>query len=210
MAAFFAGAANVPVSVTIMITEMTGSYTLLVPLIFASTLAFFIARKWSIYSQQVKNHAESPAHRGELIVDILDQISVETAFKRPKTAIPHIQNNLPIQNILPLFSNRDEDLFPVVNDGGELTGIVSMSTIRAVIGEEGIDNVIVAEDIKTPLAYLHPDDNLHHALERFLSTRYTSLPVIAPAEPDKVLGLLSYRDLITAYDEALIEWSKHD
>jgi len=129
MAAFFAGAANVPVSLTIMITEMTGSYTLLVPLIFASTLAFFVARKWSIYSQQVTNHAESPAHRGELIVDILEQISVGDAVLRPKTEIPHIRNNAPIQNILPLFSNRDEAARAAILKYSMDIGIFSRQTI---------------------------------------------------------------------------------
>ena len=206
MAAFFAGSANVPVSVTIMITEMTGGYRLLVPLIFTSTLAFFVARKWSIYSQQVKNHAESPAHRGDLIVDILKDIPVAAAFKAT-TSLPAIKNNLPVQRILPLFADRDEDSFPVVNDAGKITGLISMSTLRAVIGDEGIGHVIVAEDIKTPFVTVRKKENLHQALVRFLETRYSSLPVVDDDESDKVLGFLTYRDLIAAYDDELIKWS---
>ncbi len=206
MAAFFAGAANVPVSVTIMITEMTGSYSLLVPLIFTSTLAFFVARKWSIYSQQVRNHAESPAHRGDLIVDILKDIPVAAAFK-PAAHTPVIQNSLPVAKILPLFSDRDEDCFPVVNDSGEISGVLSMGTLRAVIGEERAGNLILAEDIKTPFVKLTPNENLQQALVKFLKTRYASLPVVDESDPNSVLGLLTYRDLIAAYDDALIQWT---
>ncbi len=205
MAAFFAGAANVPVSMTIMITEMTGSYTLLVPLVFTSTLAFFVARKWSIYSQQVTNHAESPAHRGDFIVDILKDISVQAAYKADAN-IPLIKNNMPIQRILPLFSDRDEDCFPVANEDGTLTGLLSMSSLRAVLGEEEIANIIVAEDIKTSFVSVSPQENLHAALGKFLKTKYTALPVVDDAQPDKVLGVLSYRDLNSVYDEALIKW----
>lgn len=206
MAAFFAGAANVPVSLTIMITEMTGSYGLLVPLIFTSTLAFFVARKWSIYSQQMKNHTESPAHRGDLIVDILKDIPVDIAYRKTPR-LPKIRNNLPIQRILPLFADREEESFPVVNKSGELIGLISMSNVRAIIGEEGLDNVIVAEDVKTKLATVSPKETLHEALVKFLSTRYGSIPVVDEKNPNKVLGLLSYHDLITAYDEALIKWT---
>ena len=206
MAAFFAGAANVPISMTIMITEMSGSYGLLVPLIFTSTLAFFVARKWSIYSQQLKNHAESPAHRGDLIVDILREIPVEVAYKA-KPDLPKIANNLPIQRILPLFADREEDCFPVVNQEGEITGLLSMGTLRAVIGEEGVGSLIVAEDIKTKLDTVSPNDNLQQALGHFLNTKYSSLPVIDPENPNNVLGFLTYHDMITAYDEALIKWS---
>ncbi|RMD92082.1 MAG: chloride channel protein [Calditrichaeota bacterium] len=205
MAAFFAGAANVPVSVTIMISEMTGSYSLLVPLIFTSTIAYFVARKWSIYRQQVKNHAESPAHRGDLIVDLLNEIPVSAAFRKdPK--LPKIPNNLPIEKILPLFAEREEDCFPVVNQDGKITGILSMDTLRAVIGDEGIDGLILAEDIKTPLVTLTPEESLNEALAKFLDTKYSSIPVVDSKDPNKILGSLSYRDLISAYDQALINW----
>jgi len=209
MAGFFAGAANVPVSVTIMITEMTGSYNLLVPLIFTSTLAFFVARKWSIYSQQVKNHVESPAHRGDLVVDILKDISVAAAFKEsPET--PTIQNDLPVNRILPLFSEREEECFPVVNNSGDIIGLLSMSTLRTIIGEEGAGNLILAEDIKTPFEKVTVSENLHQALAKFLRTKYSCLPVVDDDDSNKVLGLLSYRDLITAYDDALIKWSSEE
>ncbi len=206
MAGFFAGAANVPVSVTIMITEMTGSYSLLVPLIFTSTLAFFVARKWSIYSQQLKNHAESPAHRGDLIVDILKEIPVKAAYKA--TTDPHyVHNNLPVQRILPMFSVHEGDCFPVTNADGQITGLLTMANLRAVIGENEIGNLILAEDIKTPFVSLTPHESLHQALGRFLETRYASLPVVDDNDPDRVVGFLSYHDLIRAYDDALIKWT---
>ena len=205
MASFFAGTANVPVSLTIMITEMTGSYSLLVPLIFTSTIAYFVARKWSIYSQQLKNFAESPAHRVDLIVDILKDIPVQMAY-RPNSKLPKIPNDLPVQKILPLFADREEDAFPVVNKEGKITGLLSMGTLRAVIGEEDLGGVIVAEDIKTPLETVTPDENLHEALVKFLRTKYSTLPVVDPQNRDDILGYLSYRDLIHAYDEALLQW----
>ncbi|HEX9655198.1 MAG TPA: chloride channel protein [bacterium] len=206
MAAFFAGAANVPVSLTIMITEMTGSYGLLVPLIFTSAIAYFVARKWSIYRQQLTSFTDSPAHRGDLIVDLLKDIKVADAYKK-SDRLPKIPNDLPIQKILPLFANHEEDSFPVVNKKGEITGLLSMGTLRAVMGEEGLGQVIVAEDIKTHLEILNPQENLHEALVKFLKSKYMSLPVVDSAHPDQVLGVLGYRDLVNAYDKALIEWS---
>ncbi|MFQ5706669.1 MAG: chloride channel protein [bacterium] len=206
MAAFFAGAANVPVSVTILITEMTGSYGLLVPLIFTSTIAYFIAKKWSIYSQQVKNRAESPAHRGDLIVDILKEIPIHVAYKA-NSNMPKIPNNWPVQKILPLFSDYPEDSFPVVDQDGKITGLLTMDTLRAVIGDQGVDNLIVAEDIKSQFVTVTPNENLNEALFKFLKTKYAVLPVVDEQDPNKVLGTLSYRDLITAYDDALIKWN---
>ncbi len=205
MAAFFSGAANVPVSVTIIITEMTGSYGLLVPLIFTSTLTFFVAKNWSMYSQQVKNHAESPAHRGEFVVDILKEIPVEVVYDENEN-VTRIENSMPLQRILPLFADKEDDCFPVVNQDGVITGLLSMSTLRAVMGDEEIADLIVAEDIKTQFECVTLKENLHAALVKFLRTKYTSLPVVDASDQNKVLGVLSYRNLITAYDDALIRW----
>lgn len=205
MGAFFAGAANVPVSMTIMISEMTGSYGLLVPLIFASAVAYLVARKWSIYSQQMKNHAESPAHRGDLIVDILKDIPVSSAFQQ-NSKLPKIPNHLPVKKILPLFANNEENAFPVIDRDGQITGVLSMDTLRAVIGDE-MNDLIVAEDIKTQLITLNPGENLNEALVKFLKTKYTAIPVVDGDNPNKVLGTLSYRDLVAAYDDALLKWN---
>ena len=71
MATFFAAVANVPIAMTIMISEMTGSYSLLVPLIFSGVISHLLAKKWSLYTQQVRNHNESPAHRFELVPELL-------------------------------------------------------------------------------------------------------------------------------------------
>ncbi len=139
-------------------------------------------------------------------MDILREIPVEVAYKA-KPDLPKIANNLPIQRILPLFADREEDCFPVVNKEGEITGLLSMGTLRAVIGEEGVGSLIVAEDIKTKLDTVSPNDNLQQALGQFLNTKYSSLPVVDPEDPNTVLGFLTYHDLISAYDEALIRWS---
>ncbi|MFQ5486340.1 MAG: CBS domain-containing protein, partial [Desulfobacterales bacterium] len=167
---------------------------------------YLVARKWSIYNQQVKSFADSPAHRGDLIVDILKEIPVEIAFK-PNAKLPKIPNSLPVQRILPYFSDSEEDSFPVVNKEGEITGLLSMGSLRAVIGDEGIGEIIVAEDIKTPLVTMTPGENLHQALVKFLKTKYSTIPVVDRLDSNKILGFLSYRDLIHAYDDALIKWS---
>jgi CBS domain-containing protein len=131
---------------------------------------------------------------------------VEVAYKK-NPRLPKIPNDLPIQRIMPMFANHEEDCFPVVNKKNEITGLLSMGTLRVVMGEEGLRAVIIAEDVKTPLATISPDENLHEALVKFLQTKYTSLPVVDSKNKNHVLGTLSYRDLIHAYDEALIEWS---
>lgn len=69
MAAVFAGAAHVPIATMMMVTEMTGGYTLLVPAALAVMLSDLVQmqlasrlRYRSVYEAQVQGRADSPAH----------------------------------------------------------------------------------------------------------------------------------------------------
>lgn len=72
MAAVFAGAAHVPLATLMMVTEMTGGYTLLVPAALAVTISYLVQTRLarglpyrSLYESQVPSRAGSPAHHSE-------------------------------------------------------------------------------------------------------------------------------------------------
>jgi CIC family chloride channel protein len=72
MAAVFSGAAHVPVASLMMVTEMTGGYTLLVPTALAVMVSYLVQRRLAsrlryqgLYEAQVHGRADSPAHHSE-------------------------------------------------------------------------------------------------------------------------------------------------
>lgn len=72
MAAVFAGAAHVPIASLMMVTEMTGGYTLLVPAALAVLVSYLVQRRLAhgvkyqgLYEAQVGARADSPAHHAE-------------------------------------------------------------------------------------------------------------------------------------------------
>ncbi|HEY2805616.1 MAG TPA: chloride channel protein [Gemmatimonadales bacterium] len=83
MAAVFAGAARVPMATLMMVTEMTGGYTLLVAAALAVTISYIVQvrlsqhlRYKSLYQEQVPRRADSPAHHTEhleIALRILEQ-----------------------------------------------------------------------------------------------------------------------------------------
>jgi CIC family chloride channel protein len=69
MAAVFAGAAHVPIATMMMVTEMTGGYTLLVPATLAVVISYLVQMRLStrlsyrsVYEAQVMSRGDSPAH----------------------------------------------------------------------------------------------------------------------------------------------------
>lgn len=72
MAAVFSGAAHVPLATLMMVTEMTGGYTLLVPAALAVVISYLVQRRLSerlryrsLYEAQVESRADSPAHHSQ-------------------------------------------------------------------------------------------------------------------------------------------------
>jgi CIC family chloride channel protein len=63
MASFFAAAAKTPFSTLVMVSEMTGGYQLLLPALWGCAIAFMVSDEQSIYSAQVEDRSQSPAHR---------------------------------------------------------------------------------------------------------------------------------------------------
>ncbi len=92
MAAVFAGAARVPIATLMMVTEMTGGYTLLVPSALAVMVAYVVQRRLvqgrrfpRLYEAQVGRRADSPAHHAEHL-QIALQLLQQRRIINPGTA----------------------------------------------------------------------------------------------------------------------------
>ena len=76
MAGFFAAAAKTPFSTLIIVSEMTGGYSLLLPSLWVCTLSYILSDKQSIYSSQVESRSLSPAHQGTYVRQVLAGVRV--------------------------------------------------------------------------------------------------------------------------------------
>lgn len=62
MAAFFSAATNASLGALVMVTELTGGYELLPPLMLVAVISLILSHKWSLYKNQVPNKFASKAH----------------------------------------------------------------------------------------------------------------------------------------------------
>jgi CIC family chloride channel protein len=204
MGGFFAGVSKTPLTSIVMVSEMTGSYSLLVPLMLGCGLNMAISRRWTIYEEQVPTPIDSPAHQGDFVVDVLEQLSVSDVGIR-SVGIATIPASMPFRELIHLVAQSTESLFPVVDAHGRLTGIFTLHDLRlALVGSEW-GPLVLADDLAyRPVLSVKPDDNLHTALRRMTELNTDEIPVVEPGDPTHLLGLLSRRDLTLAYT-SLIE-----
>ena len=83
MAGFFTGVASVPISTLIMVSEVTGNYRLMLPAMWVEAITFTLCYRVSLYRAQVPSRKDSPAHRGDFIIDLLGGLTVESVQDGP-------------------------------------------------------------------------------------------------------------------------------
>jgi CIC family chloride channel protein len=207
MASFFAGVASAPIGAMLMVAEMSGGYVLLPPLVLVSVLSILLARGSSIYEHQVKDRFASPAHIGDLTVNVLEEMRVGDVF-RASEWLPIVSPSTRFRELRALLLRAEEATLLVVGADGRLSGLVSADQLRPVFDEGQLDKFVVASDLALPPAALFADDDLYRAHELFRSSGCPQLPVVeAPsaenAERDplagRIVGMLDYRDMMQAY-----------
>jgi CIC family chloride channel protein len=206
MAGFFAGAARAPFSTIIMVTEMTGNYQLLLPTMWVSTLCFLFCSRWTLYQKQVPSRLDSPAHRGDFIVDVLEGIKVRDVYQRDKKMIK-IPEGMALKGIVHTLAMTQQRYFPVVDENERLVGIFSAEDVRSYLYDESIWQLAVARDVMiTKLVSVVPDDDLNTALQRFTALNLDEMPVLDPEDAGHLLGMLRRKEAIAAYNRRLMEF----
>ena len=89
----------------------------------------------------------------------------------------------------------------MVDAAGRLTGIFTLRDVRL-----ALRGLATGARWSWPTTWpparsltVTPDDDLHTALRRMTELNIDEIPVVAPDDPARLLGLLSRRELVTAY-----------
>jgi len=201
MAGFFSGIASTPLSTIIMVSEMTGNYHLLVPSMWVSTLAFLLLRKTTIYVNQVQTRSESPIHKGEFFVQVLQDIKVKDVM-RPDPII--IREDMRFYDIMHFIPQTKHNNFPVVKEDGTLVGVLLFEEIREFVFEEGLEDIVVAGEVcEKEVPTILPSHSLADAIENIGFKNVELLPVVDEEDNTKLVGIITRRDIISTYNKVL-------
>lgn len=203
MAGFFAGVANAPISTLIMVSELTGNYSLLAPLMLVCVVAMLVMRKNTIYEKQVACRFESPAHLGDFVIDILEGVKVKSLARKGKkpTLIPE---EMTLPEILDKIAPAKTTYYPVVDADELMTGIFSMTDIRRILNDDIPPTLVIAEDIATRnVITVTPEAELTDVMKKLTARNLDEIPVVDVDEPRKVLYMMSRRTLLAHYAETM-------
>lgn len=201
MAGLFAAAAHAPVCSVIMVAEITRSYGLLVPSIWVCTLAFMLVGEDSLYVRQVEHLEDSPAHQREVRWNVLEDLTCGEVMRTQVATMSVDDDYASIQDVL---LHHRFSKFPVLDRGGRLAGVLTLSDLRDVLDVPELKGVLVAEDAMQILRrWVTPSTSLGEALRVLDEEEWTLLCVTAEGDPGQLEGVLTRRDILLAYTAEL-------
>lgn len=205
MAGLMAGVMHAPLTAIFLIAEITGGYSLFIPLMMTSTIAYITIiwfTKHSIYTHRL-------AERGELLTHHKDEV-VLTLMKLEKViekdfASVCIDDSL--GKLIKSVSKSKRNIFPVLNDEDELVGIVLLDNIREVMFErEKYEETFVSDVMVAPPEIVNVEDNMDTVMKKFNTSGAWNLPVL---KGGKYYGFVSKSKIFNSYRDVLVQVSEY-
>lgn len=179
MATMLAATHRTPIAAILLVSEVAGTYDLLVPAMWTCGLAFLMmGGKRSIVSSQVDSPADSPVHRPPGAWGKSSQQSLfdVQGLIEPIRPIP---GNASLEQIRTAFSREQMDVLPIVDEKGTLRGVVLLRELAALGGEPELENMLCADDLAAgKLIGLTGTALINRAWQLFREQHVTAWPVM--------------------------------
>jgi CIC family chloride channel protein len=188
MGAFFGGVGKAPLAVILMVAEMTGEFSLIVPAMLATMVAYLVTGETSIYESQVDSRLDSPAHKADYALPLLQSLTVRQALEPGQaTAGP----NASVATLTGLLRAHEVASIPIVKDG-RLIGLVTASDLARVPSQD--TEVTCARQIMSRrVVRTDPDESLYDAWLRMTQRGLRQLAVVERGETQRVVGMVTLK-----------------
>jgi CIC family chloride channel protein len=195
MGAVFAATSRAPITAVVIVFELTGDYSIILPLMLAVVVATALSHllsEDSIYTLKLRRRGidiERPAATGALA-----GIPVSTVMQPPP--IP-LAPEARMADVAARLADERRVALPVVDADDRVIGVVDTRAIERALerGEDG-----TALDLAEGVAPLRRGEDLGSAIESLLDADREGLPVIDSG--GFLAGWIEHRDLLRAYARA--------
>ena len=202
MGAVFAGATRAPITGVIIIFELTGEYSLILPLMTAIVLATIVSRALSrdtIYTLKLRRRgidldgaSERHALAGHTVAD---------AMGPPPEPLG---TSDPVSLAASRLAASPHGVLPVLDAEGRYAGTVRARAVAEALAEHrpgSPENLVTTVgEITHPTQPLHPDTELPAALDAMIEAHGAGLPVLIPdrdGETGKLVGWITYQSVLS-------------
>ncbi|MBQ8760306.1 MAG: chloride channel protein [Bacteroidales bacterium] len=202
MGGVIAGMLHAPLTGIFLIAEITNGYSLMVPLMIVSAMSYAINRaffKDSIYTKAVSDKGVRVTHNKD--VSILNMMNVDKLIENNFLTVRPGQT---LRDLLPIISASTRNIYPVVDEEGNLKGHVLFDSIRKIIFDPEQYDTLIEDIMFLPDYLVTTEDSVEEIVYKFeRSGNYN----IAMVDGKKYLGYISRAQFFTTYQLTLKEIS---
>ena len=197
MAAFVASTTRATLTAIVLLFEMTATYEIILPLMLSCVVAdavCYVLSEHSCYTSKLARRGINIDLGAEQ--DLMRMIKVKDAMTED---VMTIEPERPLEVALQMIEDTGHMSLPVVNEKGELIGIITWADIHiAALRHER--HLTVGDYCVTDLITVTPGENLSQALDSLGYREIGHLPVVDKDDKLKLLGIITKGDIIKAYN----------
>lgn len=202
MGGLVAGTTHAPLTAIIIVFELTNDYHIILPLMITCIISTIFSTKLSRESIYTLKLLQRNIHiKDGTETNVMESIFVKDVYTTHAESIQEDRNFNDVVNIT--ISGRDP-YFPVLNQKGLLTGIISIHDIKGYLFErETLKDVLIAGDIAIrDIEPVTPQDNCQAVLDKLSRYNLEGLPVV-DRKKGKLIGMIWRKDIHDAYNKEI-------
>ncbi|MCQ2059134.1 MAG: chloride channel protein [Bacteroidaceae bacterium] len=205
MAGLMSGVMHAPLTGIFLIAELTGGYSMFLPLMMVSIISYLTIRLFqphSIYSMRLARKGELMTHHKDQAVLLF--MSMDKVLERD---LQVVQPDMELGHLVNIMSQSNRNIFPVLNLNNHLVGVISIEKVRKVIFRPELYTRFTVQDFMIdPPARLSVNDPMEVVMEKFDKTKAWNLPV--ENENGVYVGYISKSKMLSVYRDLLLEFSE--
>jgi len=196
MGAVTAGIMRAPLTVILILFEVTGQYEIVLPIMFAAVTSALVARLAYPYTMETYVLEKENVRVGfGIALTIAGNISVLDVMQQKFVRFLNVTK---VENIIDAFHNTRESNFFITTHDGVFIGMIGLDEMSIILKEGSFPGMIADDLVKKNITVLDDTSKLDEALKIFEISDYSVLPVV-DHNTGKLLGILRQYEAFTWY-----------
>jgi len=202
--ALTAAALQAPMTIIIMVFELSSDYEIMLPLMAACIVATLVKRAFGHESVFTEHLQEKGIETGwGLERSWLRSIKVD---KIPRKPIPSIPESTLLRDLKKVYVESGQGCVQITDEDGLMVGIVTFSDLQKWLLDSSLDDVVVASEVANrKVLSVSESSSLLDAIHVLDRETFEQMPVMARDNSRKMLGVLSRNAVFSTYHRLIVE-----
>lgn len=206
--ALTAAALQAPITIILMVFELSADYRIMLPLMAACIVATLVKRSFghqSVFTEALEERGIEMD--GGLEKSWMRSVKVSRIQWRPIPSVPEHTHLIDLKRI---YVDSGKGCVQVVDNKNEMLGLITFTDLQPWLLDASMDHIAVASEIcNRKVMCISEDDSLLDAIATFDREVFEQLPVTAAGNPRLVLGVLSRQAVFAAYHKLIVKHGEH-